>query len=240
MNKYFKLIRRALNANRMKSGKLYYEAHHIVPKSFNKTSTTVLLTPEEHYLAHKYLAEYWKNHSIYGKKMLWAFHRLSYDKGRKLTKKEYGEARRLLMELWTAPKSKKHKENIAKTRRGKKTIVNPETNEIKYIPANDLPDWLLKGWINTNYKKGKKVLVSEEGRKKLAEARRKQQTGKTGLLAKASKGPYTVEFENGKIFTEGSYPELSKSTGLKYSTLQYRLTNFPNEFKKGWKIYKST
>lgn len=238
MNEYFKLIRQALEEGRTKGEEIYYEAHHIIPKSFNKESSTVLLTPEEHYLAHKYLAEYWKNHSIYGKKMLWAFHRLAYDKGRKLTKEQYGEARRILQPLWKASKTEAHKENIAKTRRGKKTIVHPISNKIKYVLEKDLDKWLKKGWENTNYKKGTKGLISKEGRKRLADKRRELQTGKVGLQAQAAKGPYTVEYDSGEKHTAGSYPELVKLTEIKYSTLQHRMVNKPNIMQRGWKIYK--
>lgn len=213
MNKYFRLIRTVLRENRIKGEGIYYEAHHIIPQSFNKKSSTVLLTPEEHYLAHKYLAEYWKEHSVYGKKMLWAFHRLAYDKGRKLTKEQYGEARRVLMSLWTRKKSPEHRCKIAKAQTG-------NTNN------------------SSRVFKGMKSDMTEEGRKKLAEARVKHQTGKVGLQAQAAKGPYTVEYDSGKKHTAGSYPELSKLTGIKYSTLQHRLTKSPNIFQRGWKIYK--
>lgn len=212
MQKYFKLLRQVLAENRKKGEGTYYEAHHIVPKSFNKTSSTVILTPEEHYLAHKFLAEYWKGHSVYGNKMLWAYHRISYDKGRKLTKEEYGEARRILQTLWNRPKTVEHKQKLSKALQG-------NTNN------------------SSRVFKGMKSSISKEGREKLAEARRKYQTGKTGLQAQASKGPYTVEFTNGVKVTEGSYPELSRKTGLKYSTLQYRYVNKRGIFMKGWKIY---
>ena len=71
---YIQLIRQALGKQRNKKDG-YYEAHHIIPKCFGKKSSTVLLTPEEHFEAHRLLAEFWKDHSTYGKKMLWAFHR---------------------------------------------------------------------------------------------------------------------------------------------------------------------
>jgi hypothetical protein len=79
--------------------------------------------------------------------------------------------------------------------------------------------------------------ISEEGRKKLAQARRKLQTGKTGVSAQAAKGPYTVEFADGRKFTEGSYPELSKSTNLPLTTLQHRYVHKKGQMIKGWSIY---
>jgi hypothetical protein len=236
MDEYFQIIRQALSESREK-GITYYEAHHIVPKSFGKQSSTVLLTPEEHYRCHKLLAEYFKHHSTYSKKMLWAFHRISYDGKHKLTEEEYGEARRILQVLWKAKRTDTHKENIRKTRVGKKTIVHPETNEIKYVLTEELQKWLDEGWENTNYKKGRVGTMSLEGKEKLAEARRKQQTGKTGLSAKAAKGPYTVEFADGRKITEGSYPELSKSTNLPLTTLQHRYVHKKGQMIKGWSIH---
>lgn len=211
MDKYFELIRTAISENRIKGKSTYYEAHHIVPQSFNKKSSTVLLTPEEHYLAHMYLAEFWKEHTLYGKKMLWAFHRLAYDKGRKLTKEQYGEARRVLMSLWTRKKSSEHRSKIAKAQIG-------NTNN------------------SSRVFKGMKSDMTDEGRIKLAEARVKYQTGKVGLQAQAAKGPYTVEHDSGEKYTAGSYPELSKISGIKYSTLQHRYTTNKGKVINGWKI----
>jgi hypothetical protein len=211
MQEYFKIIRQALSENRTK-GEIYYEAHHIVPRSFGKKSNTVLLTPEEHYRCHKLLAEYFKDHTHYGRKMLWAFHRISYDGKHKLTEQEYGEARRILGFLWGRPKSTKHRAAIAKAQQG-----------------------------NTNNKsrvfKGMKSDITGEGREKLAQARKKHQTGKTGLSAQAAKGPYTVEFQDGRKYTEGSYPELSKVVSIPLGTLQYRYVHKKGQMLKGWSIY---
>jgi len=236
MEEYFKIIRQALSESR-KKGITYYEAHHITPRSFGKQSSTVLLTPEEHYRCHKLLAEYFKEHTIYGKKMLWAFHRMSYDGRRELTEEQFGEARRILQSLWKADKTATHKENIRKTRVGKKTIVYPETNEIKYVLTEELQEWIDRGWENTNYKKGRTGLISEEGSRKLAEARRREQTGKTGLSAQAAKGPYTIEFQDGKKFTEGSYSQLSKAANIPLVTLQHRYVHKKGQMLKGWSIY---
>ena len=112
MREYFQIIRQALSENRTK-GETYYEAHHIIPKSFNKRSSTVLLTPQEHYECHRILAQELGHHPIYGQKMLWAFHRLAYDKQRKLTADEYAEARIMLMPLWTRKFTEEHKQNLS-------------------------------------------------------------------------------------------------------------------------------
>jgi hypothetical protein len=213
MEQYFKIIRQALKESRKKGIETYYEAHHIIPKSFNKKSSIVLLTPEEHYTVHKILAEYWKDHSIYGRKMLWAFHRLSYDGNRKISEKEYGEVRRILQKLWRSVKTEETRKKIAKAQKG-------NTNN------------------SSRVYKGMKSDMTEEGKQKLAEARKKDQTGKTGLQAKAAKGPYTVIFESGQKHTAGSYPELSKLTGIPYSTLQCRLKHKEGVTERGWLIRK--
>ncbi len=211
MEQYFKIIRQILQEGRKKNEGIYYEAHHIIPQSFGKKSTTVLLTPEEHFTVHKILAEYWKEHSVYGKKMLWAFHRISYDGKRKLTKEEYGEARRLLQDLWKSEKSISHKEKISIA---------------------------LKGNTNNSSRvyKGMKSDITNEGRLSLSK--------KTAERLKGGKqwvgGPYTVQFETGKKVTRDSYPDLSKATGIKWTTLQKRLVESknPDKFIRGWKIYK--
>jgi hypothetical protein len=211
MEQYFKIIRQALQEGREKEAGIYYEAHHIIPKSFGKKSTTVLLTPEEHYTAHKVLAEYWKHHNNYGRKMLWAFHRLSYDGKRQITEEQYGEARRILQDLWKREKTEEHRKNIGIAQKG-------NTNN------------------SSRVFKGMKSDMSKEGRQSLAQARKEDQTGKTGLQAKAAKGPYTVLLESGQKHTAGSYPELSKLTGIAYSTLQCRLKHKEGIVERGWLI----
>lgn len=237
MKEYFEIIRAALAEDR-KKGDVYYEAHHIIPKSFGKKSSTVLLTPQEHYKVHKLLAEYWKSHTVYGKKMLWAFHRLAYDGTRQLTEEEFAQARRILVPLWGRSKTETHKQNIANTRRGKRTIVHPVTREIRYVMEEQLATWIKQGWENTNYKKGVTGNLSEEGREKLAEARRRIQTGKTGLEAQAAKGPYTVIYQTGERITAGSYPELSKVTGIAVTTLQNRVVTAPGILKRGFSVIR--
>lgn len=211
LKEYFKIIRQALSENRAKNQGTYYEAHHIVPKSFGKKSSTVLLLPEEHYRCHKLLAEHFKHHTAYGKKMLWAFHRIAYDKGRKLTAEEYGEARRILMSLWTRHQTDGHKKKISEAQRG-----------------------------NTNNRsrvfKGMKSDISEEGRLKLAKLRKQELTGKTGDQAKASKGWVICEYEDGRKIEAGSALQLSYLIKVCPATITNRLKS-PDTFKKGYKIY---
>lgn len=211
LREYFQIIRKALSENRVK-GEIYYEAHHIVPKSFNKQSSTVLLTPQEHYECHRLLAQELGKHPIYGQKMLWAFHRLAYDKQRKLTADEYAEARTILMALWKRKFTEEHKQKISKAQKG-------NTNN------------------SSRVYKGMKSPISKEGKERLAKAVIERQTGKTGLEANASKGAVICEYENGKTVEAGSATQLALLINLPQSTVSYRLTKFPGIMKKGFKIY---
>jgi hypothetical protein len=66
---YNRLVTKAKLENRQKSSFVYYEAHHIKPKSFGgegdcrntKHPNIVLLTPKEHYIAHLLLVAIYPN-----------------------------------------------------------------------------------------------------------------------------------------------------------------------------------
>ena len=211
MRKYFQIIRKALSENRAKGG-VYYEAHHIVPKSFGKKSSTVLLTPQEHYECHRLLAQELGKHPIYGQKMLWAFHRLAYDKQRKLTADEYAEARLILMPLWKRKFTEEHKQKISKAQKG-------NTNN------------------SSRVYKGMKSPISERGKQTLSELRKTELTGKVGLEAKASKGAVICEYDDGRIVEAGSALQLAGLINLPQSTVSYRLTKFQGVMKNKYKIY---
>ena len=211
LKEYFQIIRKALSENRVK-GEVYYEAHHIIPKSFKKRSSTVLLTPQEHYKCHKILAEELGKHSTCGQKMLWAFHRLAYDKQRKLTADEYAEARLILMPLWKRKLTKEHKQKIAEAQKG-------NTNN------------------SSRVYKGMKSPISKEGKEKLAKAVKERQTGKVGLEANASKGVVVCEYEDGRIIEAGSALQLALLINLPQPTVSFRLVKHPGIMKKGFKIY---
>ena len=228
LREYFKIIRFAINQPRSKSDGNYYESHHIVPRSFGKKSSTVLLTAEEHYEVHKILAIAFVNHTIYNKKMLWAFHRIAYNKGREITKEEYAIARKLLMPLWKRKKSEQHKQNIAISNANKKWIYNESTGEYKKINLEDLGRYLKLGWKNT-HKFKENWTPTEETRKNMSEAASRSKLVKIGEESRASTG--TVICKNkttGLTLEAGSAFQLSKKLdeiGLKigYSVIHETL-----------------
>lgn len=208
LKNYFAIIKKAIAENRKKGQGVYYERHHIIPTSFGKKSTTVLLTAEEHYKAHRYLAESFKLHPIYGQKMLWAFHRMTYNNDRKISEQEYVEARQLLMVLWKRNKTDSFKNAMSIKMQGNKNGVGGKKN-----------------WKPT-----------EETRKKYSELAIKRQTGKVGLLSNASKGAVIYQSEDGAILEAGSGLQLSKLLGVNPSTIQFRLKEKEGVFIRGYSI----
>jgi len=114
--------------------------------------------------------------------------------------------------LWKRKFTEEHKQNISKAQKG-------NTNN------------------SSRVHKGMKSPISEKGKQALSELRRSQQTGKTGLDAKASKGTVICEYEKGIKIEAGSALQLSQLIQLPQSTVSYRLTKFPGVMKKGYKIY---
>jgi hypothetical protein len=208
LKNYFAIIQKAIAENRKKGQGVYYERHHIIPTSFGKKSTTVLLTAEEHYKAHRYLAESFKLHPIYGQKMLWAFHRMTYNNGRKISEQEYVEARELLMVLWKRNKTDSFKNAMSIKMQGNKNGVGGKKN-----------------WKPT-----------EETRKKYSELAIKRQTGKIGQFANASKGSVIYESESGQIIEAGSALQLSKILNVNSSTIQFRLKDKHGIMLKGYSV----
>jgi hypothetical protein len=187
---YFKIIRQALSEIREKGKDQYYEAHHIVPKSFNKKSSTVLLTPEEHYRVHKILANEFKDHPLYGEKMLWAFHRMTYSGEVELSEEEYAIARKALMKLWKRNKKEDWKLHMSERMKGNKNGIGGKDN-----------------WIPT-----------EDQRKRYAEAAIKRQTGKIGEESRASKGIVVCENNiTGEKIEAGSALQLATKLNMNCS-----------------------
>lgn len=216
LSNYFKIIRGALSENRQKNSVTYYEAHHIVPKAFDKKSSTVLLTPEEHYRVHKILVECFKYHPIYCHKVYWAFHRMAYDGSRILTESEYKEIRETLLPMWKRKKSEAHKKNISKSRKGIKWVLNPETKEAKQVHLNEFQKYLNEGWINSNKSVGQKR--SDETKRKLKERainRSKESYKNIGSLGRV----VCENLKDGTIHEAESATELSKIINIHYSVL---------------------
>jgi hypothetical protein len=219
LKSYFAIIRTALFENRQKDGSVYYEAHHIVPEcleQFGKKSTTVLLTAREHYRVHKILADVFRDHPLYGNKMLWAFHRMTYSGDLELSEEEYEVARRALMKLWKRSKSKSFKQNISEKMKGNKNGLGNKKN-----------------WT-----------ASEETRKKYADIAVKRQLGKVGEQSRATKGIVVCEnIITGEKVEAGSALQLANTLGMNCSIFHEELnrstySNAPKARSKRSKYYE--
>jgi hypothetical protein len=83
---YFTLIENCKNKNY----KSYTEKHHIIPKSLggsDKLSNIIILSFREHYIAHLLLMKMCDGESK--KKMVWAFHRMSFSNNDKIPKNSH-------------------------------------------------------------------------------------------------------------------------------------------------------
>ena len=90
---YINIINKAKSENRKKGHNIYYESHHILPKSLfplwkTKKSNLVLLTAREHFFCHQLLTKIYPS-----KAMSYALFRLATDHNHKVTSREYERIR---------------------------------------------------------------------------------------------------------------------------------------------------
>lgn len=183
---YIKIIEKAKTENRAKLKKnnpkyIYYEEHHIIPKSIDKTlieekTNLVLLTAREHFICHLLIWKHYKKlHNIINeRKMSKAIRKLNNNG--KYSSKIYSNYKLNLSH------SKEAKEKMSLTRKklfdenkidnsgennpmfGKLSIF--KDNEFMYIKKEELKKYLSDGWI----KKG--LSKTSETRNKIAESRK--------------------------------------------------------------------
>lgn len=104
---YMAIIANALKEQRIKKSKdaenyVYYEAHHILPKSLfpawiNRKSNLVLLTAREHYFCHQLLTKIWRS-----REMANALFRMTTSKVNNhliISSRDYEYSRKLFVEL---------------------------------------------------------------------------------------------------------------------------------------------
>ena len=129
---YFIIVISAKTKGRSRNSEISYEEHHIIPKckSFNGNNTPenmVLLTFKEHFLVHWLLTKMCEGE--FKAKMYYAFHAMSFDKGkaeRNITSKKYELCRKYLIEA----------NKIRKPPRGYKWSVEGRANLSKSLLGN--------------------------------------------------------------------------------------------------------
>jgi hypothetical protein len=129
---------------------VYYENHHIIPKSLgggNESDNLVNLTPREHFRAHQLLTEITTGKDK--SSMIYAFWTMAnvcnqHQKNRYIpTPEEYEETvlKRRALETSIETRLK-----IGKSRKGKVAVYNPTLDKLKYIDSDELEFYLSIGF----------------------------------------------------------------------------------------------
>jgi hypothetical protein len=145
---YNQIIEKAKSENRTKKTKIYYEAHHIIPKclggegeyfQWNNHSNIILLTPKEHFLCHQLLCEIYPNNDKL-KYALWSMCNKSSSKNRnyKISSRLYERIKIYQSEIHRQNRiGKKHseetKQKISKANRGKKQTEEHKQKRLNKI-----------------------------------------------------------------------------------------------------------
>ncbi len=169
---YYSIVNTAQKANRKKGQGIYYENHHILPKSLggsNHKSNLVLLTPKEHFVCHHLLTKFviGENKS----KMLFAFWNLANSCGKfRPNQKIYSKTYAVLKERVAAL--------VSELNKGRKVEVTESTKEkIRQTKLGDKNPNYGKPAHNRGQKRPgvggrpKGTKWSDETRKKMSEIR---------------------------------------------------------------------
>lgn len=134
---YFKIIEVAKTSNRKKRSGIYYESHHIIPKSMGGEEE-VLLTAKEHYICHLLLCKMLTG--VNRHKMINALIRMAFSKSKgqlRYTAKSYELVRKFIAEKNSeAYKGKSKSENMRKKlSESRKGIVFSESHKLNLSKA---------------------------------------------------------------------------------------------------------
>lgn len=175
-NIYNNLCNRSINRDIL-SG--IYEKHHIIPRCMNGTddiTNIVLLTPREHFIAHKLLCNIYCD-NIKLKYALWAMMNLNnkyQSRNYKISSREYDVLRKEFVNLQKNPKTEEHKKKISNSwnieRRNKASNKFKEMNRDRTGDKHPLykkkrPEF--SKFMKEYYKNNKRIL-SEETKQKIS------------------------------------------------------------------------
>jgi hypothetical protein len=177
---YHQLIIRAKKENRIKSEKIYYEAHHIIPRCLGGTGLTsqwkthdniVLLTAKEHFIAHLLLCEIYQT-NVKLKYALWAMCNQDKTNTRyKTSSKSYERIKQEVAKLRSDQYKGRPAHNKGKPNPGAslfwKGRSRPELSERNRL-RKGLPRKIKEGWVSPF----KGVAQSQEVINKRAEGRK--------------------------------------------------------------------
>jgi hypothetical protein len=164
---YYSIIYNAKAKSRIK-GDMYYENHHIKPKSLggnNDKDNLVLLTPREHFICHLLLAKITLDSDRI--KMIYALRRLA-NSNIVLNSRQYDVVRNLhISVLKSIPKSEEHKKKISEANKGRK-LTREHREKLRKPKTEEHKDKLRKPKLNSEnmgrYER------TEETRRKMSES----------------------------------------------------------------------
>ncbi len=137
---YNNIIYKAKNQNREKDKDVYYELHHIIPRSLsyemrNDKNNLVFLTAKEHFICHLLLPKFVmsKNHII---KMNWALHRMVFNNSNRMIRKYTSAQYELVRKI--------HSKNMSGD-------LHPSKNSISWLP--NLKKSIQESWDNNPERK---------------------------------------------------------------------------------------
>lgn len=189
---YNAIVEKAKSQHRTRKDGIYYESHHIIPKSMGGV-VQVLLTGKEHYICHLLLCHMTTGQNKY--KMINALIRMAYNKGkgqRRYTAKSYSLIRALIAEknrdtLTGVPKTEQARNNM----KGRSGTWKREEKHLKEMSIRRKGKY--SGNLNPFF--GKKH--SEETKKRWSEKRKGKVTrGSTGMKWYNDGVKSTMQFEN--------------------------------------------
>lgn len=193
-----KIISNAKSQNRKKGNGIYYEKHHILPKSIYpkwclKKSNLVLLTAKEHYFCHKLLMKIYPH----SKEMQYAYVMLTNDKQHRVSMRDYEKAKIINSKLNSERMLKFHAEQRLlrgdKLQNKKPQKKEPQKKQSYLRPfIYDRHPWNYgkPSHLNSEYSKAlsegqKRRFSSEEERRKNSERVTKQMAALTAEERKA-------------------------------------------------------
>jgi len=219
MNKYLKwynnIIQNAKNQYRIKFKEIYYEEHHILPKSFGGSddpSNLVLLTGREHYICHYLLTKFSLGDDLI--KMVHAFNMMNLDK--------YGNRNHFNSILYERNRikisklgiSKEHREKISNGMMGR--IVSDET---KSKISNSC-----KGRIHSKEHR-EKISKSKMGQQHSSESKKKMSITRKNLIHYKHSGYYITPWGKFKSSYDAQLDILPQSTLIKWCKNNNKLIN---------------
>lgn len=191
---YDKLINSRQVLNRNRKDNVYYENHHILPKSIgglNNKDNLVLLTFREHFLAHLLLVHIYTYDPLLKRKMVYALYELtrrSKTHQRILSSRQYETARTLFVQAVSETHKGKKMSDEAKEKIGKKSKERWENKEFRQNRSD-----ASKGEKNSFYGK----THTEETKNKIR--KHKMPSESREKLSKANSGRKHTKEEKEKI-----------------------------------------